>query len=132
MIAQPITVKFIQFIRDECKKYNTNLHFTKWKSIKDDDNFDKIEGYFDAPRRNKKGKIKIATGVPMTVWLHTLAHEYAHFEYWIKKNSFRKNYILDETRTEKRALELLKEWKLPINMVVRKKQSKQYLKSIKT
>lgn len=131
MIAQ--TTKFIKFIRDDCKKYNTFLVFTKWKSIKDkeDDIFEKIEGFFDTPRRNKKGKIKIATGVPKTVWLHTLAHEYAHFEYWKKNNAFRKNYVLDEIRTEKRALELLVEWKLPINMEVRKKQSKKYIKFIK-
>lgn len=124
------TVKFIKHVRKECKKFNVFVEFTKWKTIKDIDEYENIEGYFDTPRRNRRGKIKIAAGVPQTVWLHTLAHEYAHFEYWIKRNSFRKNYILDETRTEQRALELLKEWNLPLNMRVRKKQSKKYLQSL--
>ena len=118
MIAQ--TTKFIKFIRDDCKKYNTFLVLTRWKSIKDkeDDIFEKIEGFFDTPRRNKKGKIKIATGVPKTVWLHTLAHEYAHFEYWKKNNAFRKNYIL----TVLGSLSLLKTIFYPYK--IKKKKSK--------
>lgn len=132
MVAQ--TTKFIKFIRKDCRKYNISLQLTKWKSINDKENnvFEKIEGFFDTPRRNKKGKIKIATGVAKSVWLHTLAHEYAHFEYWKKNNTFRKNYITDEIQTEKRALELLAEWKIPIDMKVRKKESKKYIKFIKT
>jgi len=122
--------EFIRFIRSECKKRNTFVEFTPWKSIKDTEDNENIEGFFQVPSRKRQGKIKIAAGVSKSTWLHTLAHEYAHFEYWKKNKSFRKSYLLDEKRTEERALELLKEWKLPINMKVRKKQSKKYLKSI--
>ena len=125
------TSKFIKFIKSECKKRNTVVRFTRWKSVKDNDEYENIYGYFETPGRNKRGIIKVAAGGPRTVWLHTLAHEYAHFEYWNKNNNFRKNYILDEKRTEERALELLKEWKLPINIRVREKQSKEYIKTLK-
>ena len=124
------TSKFIKFIKTECKKCNTRVMFTKWKSVKDDEDYDNIYGYFEIPQGKKKGTIKVAAGGPRTVWLHTLAHEYAHFEYWKRNNMFRKSYILDETRTEKRALELLEQWDLPIDMKVRRKQSMLYLKSI--
>ena len=126
------TSKFIKFIKSECKKRNTVVRFTRWKSVKDNDEYENIYGYFETPGRNKRGIIKVAAGGPRTVWLHTLAHEYAHFEYWNKNNNFRKNYILDEKRTEERALELLKEWKLPINIRVREKQSKEYIKTLKS
>lgn len=124
------TSKFINFIKSECKKHNTVVRFTKWKHVKDEDEYEHIYGYFETPGRTRKGIIKVAAGGPRTVWLHTLAHEYAHFEYWRKNNNFRKNYILDEKRTEERALEILQEWKLPINIKVRKKQSVKYLKSL--
>lgn len=124
------TAKFIKFIKGECKKHNTVLRFTKWKSVIDDEENENIYGYFEIPRGARKGTIKVAAGGPRTVWLHTLAHEYAHFEYWIKKNKFRKSYILDERRTEERALEILKEWKLPIDHEVRRKQSVRYIESI--
>jgi len=122
------TIKFIKFIKKDCRRYNISVQFTKWKTVDDEEG--NIEGYFETPVKNKKGKIKVAAGVPRTVWLHTLAHEYAHFEYWKGKHKFRKSHILDEKRTEKRALELLVEWKLPINIKVRKKQSRKYLKSL--
>ena len=123
------TSKFIKFIKAECKKHNTVVRFTKWKHVQDEED-ERIYGYFEIPQGTKKGTIKVAAGGPRTVWLHTLAHEFAHFEYWTKKNRFRKNYILDETRTEKRALQILKEWKLPINHEVRQKQSIKYIKSL--
>jgi len=123
------TYKFIKFIKKDCRKYNISVQFTKWKNV-DDEEDGNIEGYFETPTKNKKGKIKVAAGVPRTVWLHTLAHEYAHFEYWKGNHKFRKSHIMDEKRTEKRALELLVEWKLPINIKVRKKQSRKYLKSL--
>ncbi len=123
------TSQFVEYIRKDCRNYNIILELTKWKTVVDDN--EKIEGFFDTPRRNKKGKIKVAAGGAKTVWLHTLAHEYAHFEYWKKNQTFRKNYIMDEIKTEKRALELLTEWKIPLNMEVRKKQSKKYIKFIK-
>ena len=121
--------KFIKHVKNHCKQYNIVVLFTPWKSIKDDED-ETIEGFFEVPGKKKKGKIKVAAGVPRTVWLHTLAHEYAHFEYWVKRGKFRKNYILDERLTERRALEILNEWKLPVNMKVRKKQSKKYLNSL--
>lgn len=124
------TSKFIKFVKSECKKHNTVVRLTKWKSMKDDDEYENIYGYFETPGRNRKGLIKVAAGGPRTVWLHTLAHEYAHFEYWRKNKDFRKNYILDEKRTEERALVLLSEWKLPIDIKVRKKQSNKYIKSL--
>ena len=114
----------------ECKKHNTIIILTKWKSIIDTDDYGKIEGFFVTPRKNRKGKIKVAAGVSTPIWLHTLAHEYAHFEYWKKNRRFRQNYILDEKRTEKRALELLKEWNLPINIKVREKKSKEYIERL--
>jgi len=122
--------KFLKHVKTHCKEYNIVVSFTPWKSIKDDED-ETIEGFFEVPMRKKRGRIKVAAGVPRTVWLHTLAHEYAHFEYWVKRRKFRKNYILDEKLTEKRALEILQEWKLPVNIQVRKKQSKIYLKSLK-
>ena len=39
--------------------------------------------------------------------------------------------VIIKNQTLERALELLVEWKLPINMEVRKKQSKKYIKFIK-
>jgi len=122
--------KFLKHVKTHCKQYNIVVLFTPWKSIKDDED-ESIEGFFEVPLRKKRGKIKVAAGVPRTVWLHTLAHEYAHFEYWAKRGKFRKNHILDEKLTEKRAIEILQEWKLPVNIQVRKKQSKKYLKSLK-
>jgi len=122
--------EFIKFIRTECKKQNTLVILSPWKSIRDTEENENIEGFFQVPSKRKKGKIKIAAGVARSVWLHTLAHEYAHFEYWKKNKSFRKNYFLDEKRTEKRAIEIMEEWKLPVDMKIRKKQSKKYLKSI--
>ena len=84
----------------------------------------------EAKEGDKKGKIKVAAGGKKTTWLHTLAHEYAHFEYWKKNQTFRKSYILDEKRTEQRAIEILIEWNLPINIAVRIKKSKEYIKTL--
>jgi len=131
--------KFISHIKNHCKEHNTKLHLSPWKSIRvltdeddeDCDEWENIEGYFVVPSRKKKGQIKVATGVSMSSWVHALAHEYAHFEYWIKHKKFRKNFFIEEKLTEKRALELLKEWKIPINIQERRKESRKYLKSLK-
>jgi hypothetical protein len=74
----------------------------------------------------------VAGGVSTPEVLHTLAHEYVHFLQWRRKDPIYDctNYQKLEKYTEQEAIKLLRAHKVPINLVVVKKKSKRYLKSL--
>ena len=118
------TKEFVKYVREHLKEYGGTLKIGKGKEVNTGEGR-RASGLFGCE------PLSITAARKSIDFVGVVAHEYAHFEYWKKNNAFRKNYVLDEIRTEKRALELLVEWKLPINMEVRKKQSKKYIKFIK-
>ena len=126
---------FVSFIRSDTKQNNTRIRIlSQNKSLLCIENNikDHIYGYFRPPTTRKCGLIVIAGGVSTPEVLHTLAHEYVHFLQWRRNDPIYDctNYRKLERYTEQEAIKLLRAHKVPINLVVVKKKSKRYLKSL--
>ena len=132
--TDPRVLAFISQLREECRAANVRIILKNLKSIRDwDGDFnDGLDGYFTPPKKGKRGYIIIAAGVPLPTTLHTLAHEFVHFRQWRARQKLftRWSYHKLEARTEKSALKLLEEHDLPINLSVRRKKSRAYIRRI--
>lgn len=131
----PTVKKFIHHVRKEASKSNTRIYFSPYNYLKDTDDIhdDGLYGYFISPSRKEPGRIVVAANLPMPTVIHTLAHEFAHFIQWKNKQYC---YVMDhfvayEKDAERKALRLLEEFNLPINMKVRKNHSKKYVSTLK-
>ncbi len=127
---------FIDRLREECRAAGVRIIFKNVAKLRDwDDNYKKtLDGYFVHPSKKHSGYIIVAAKVPVPKLLHTLAHEYVHFLQWrAKKPSFYTwSYLAHENITEKSAIRLLEAHNLPINLRVRKKKSRAYIKKLKS
>lgn len=126
---------FVSFIRSDTKQNNTRIRIlSQNKSLLCVENKvrDHIYGYFRPPTTRKRGLIVVAGGVSTSEVLHTLAHEYVHFLQWRRKDPIYDciDYRKLERYTEQEAIKLLRAHRVPINLVVVKKKSKRYLKSL--
>jgi hypothetical protein len=125
------TKDFLNHIRGILHDYRVRLIFTTGKRVRHQDG-DLCAGFFREPLSNRYGEIRIATGGKrISTVLAVLAHEYAHFLQW--KNQERiytddqVDYVMLEKRTEAKAIELLKEWQVPLNYRAVKQRSQAYL-----
>lgn len=134
--TDPRVLAFIRVLREKCRAEGVRIIFKNVAKLRDwDDRFRKsLDGYFVPPQNNKAGYIIVAAKVPLPKLLHTLAHEYVHFLQWrAKKPSFYTwSYLAHEKITEKSAIRLLEAQNLPINLRVRRKKSRAYIKKLST
>ena len=73
--------------------------------------------------------------MPVTEWICTLAHEYAHFLQWFRDDPIYSlddsEYVRMEIATEKEALVILKRFRIPVDLDVVKRKSKLYVAKIR-
>lgn len=69
--------EFINFVKDQCKKYGIKPDFRKVKYLRMSDNI-KCSGYFDYENQ------RLVVALEHKDWLETLIHEYAHFTQWLE------------------------------------------------
>ncbi len=99
---------------------------------------DPCDGFFEAPNKGDSGILAICIGKELNEVLHTIAHEFTHLLQWYEddplylawdKKPNEKNTFNLEVDTERRALEMLKEWGHYNNEA--QSRSDKYIKSIK-
>lgn len=133
---------FIKFVRQECKRYGVKFILLQDKYIKANDYDDSCGGYFT----EEPPELAVATRVWYTDFLSTLVHEYSHMLQWVEESPFRSGYrgldswdiverwingetfkkttvkkCIDSVRDceldcDRRAVEIIKKHKLPINV----------------
>jgi len=125
---------FIGHLRESCREGKTRIILKNLKSIPDWDGefVDGLDGYFNPPKKKTIGTIVIAANRPLPTVLHTLAHEYVHYLQWKAKIKYYNtvSYHQLEKRTEARALKLLEQFNLPIDLSARKRSSTRYIKRL--
>lgn len=125
----PKIKEFVRHIRDHASTRNVRLYFSPHGCIKDPDTPRGLYGYFLHPSSKGSGKIVVASKNPMPTVMHTLAHEYAHFLQWEERMAcYVKNYyVAQERNAEIRAIKLLREFQIPIDLQVRERQALRYI-----
>jgi len=102
---------------------------------------ERVQGMFTPPIHSGNGKywsiggsIKVAIGGRRSgEWLYSLAHEYAHFLQWRNDDPIyeTEDYLKLEIHTEQQALELCKEFKLPMPRKQLLIERKKYISRLK-
>ena len=128
---------FVRYVREDASQCGVRIYLYPYKYIWDYEvpkthPDAQLFGYFLSPTRKKSGRIVIAAGLPLPTVIHTLAHEYAHFVQWRTKQAcYTKNqFVAYERNAEIKAIKLLGDFDLPINIKVRMKRSKQYINDL--
>lgn len=129
---------FVRYVREDAGEHNVRIYFAPRKFIWDKEvpkshPDAQLFGYFVSPGRNCSGRIVVAGKLPLPTVIHTLAHEYAHFIQWKNKQACYQNdhFVAYERNAEVKAMKLIEDFELPINIRVRKKRSKQYIKDLR-
>lgn len=137
---------FIATVRAQCRKCNVKFVLANVTCIRGGEGVrEGLWGFFQEPYGNTGGRstlqhsgmLKIATkGIPVSEWLCTLAHEYAHFLQWFRGDEFYcydtdEGYVQMEVETEREAFEILKRFGVPINYEAARRKSKKYLDKIR-
>jgi hypothetical protein len=99
--------------------------------------FEHCDGYFKAPSKKRKGILVVAVGKKRHVdYIWDLAHEYAHFRQWLRKDKLWRKYNNNESlyyqlekKTEKEAEKIFESWGFRSSDRL-KKRSKKYLKTL--
>jgi hypothetical protein len=129
--------EFIRTVRSQCRKCNVQFSLAPANMVGRQGKGD-CRGYFQEPcgstgskeNRHVAGMLKVATvGHPVSEWICTLAHEYAHFLQWFRDDPV---YTLDdytemEIATEREAIEILKRFRIPLDYGVVKRKSDAYI-----
>jgi len=125
----PKIKEFVRHIRDHAASRNVRLYFSPRKYIKDASTPKGLLGYFIEPDSEDSGRIVVAYKHPMPTVIHTLAHEYAHFIQWEERMAcyVKDHYIAQERNAEIRAIKLLYEFQIPIDLQVRERQALRYI-----
>lgn len=124
---------FITTIRSQCRKCNVRFSLSKGYEVNIDG--ERVQGYFQEPvhSRYAHGILRVGIGARRTSdWLYTLAHEYAHFLQWMRDDPIfdTPHYYDLEAQTETEALEICREFKLPIPRRVLLKEHHRYMKKL--
>jgi len=127
-------------VRSQCRKCNVQFVLADAHEVGGRGK-NSLWGFFQEPTvrgdlRNRKnaGMLKIATkDIPVSEWIVTLAHEYAHFLQWFRDDPIYESdsYLELEIATEREALEILKRFDIPINYEAAKRKSQKYIAKIK-
>jgi len=125
---------FIRTVRAQCRKCNVRLILSKGYEVNAFDG-ERCQGYFCEPEHELAlpGRLTVATGRRRTAdWLFTLAHEYAHFLQWRDDSPLwlEPDYYTLETHTEKEALKICRQFKLPIPRRVLLSEHRKYMKKL--
>ena len=124
---------FLRTIRSQCRK--CNVRFTLAKGHEVNAEGERCQGYFLEPdhRLGIPGELRVAIGGRRTAdWLYTLSHEYAHFLQWRDDSPIwgEQDYWTMEIQTEREALALCKEFRLPIPRRVLLQEHRRYMKKL--
>ena len=127
-------------VRSQCRKCNVQFVLADAHEVGGRGK-NSLWGFFQEPTvrgdlRNRKnaGMLKIATkDIPVSEWIVTLAHEYAHFLQWFRDDPVYESdsYLELEIATEREAFEILKRFDIPINYEAAKRKSQKYIAKIK-
>ena len=135
--SSPEAKALLAHMRNDLAQHRVKLTFSRAKMVRFSHGI-YTAAYFLEPSARKWGRIRVGTGnrKPINI-LMTLAHEYAHFLQWKKKERVwtkatqdlieGQKYIELEKRTEKSAIELLREWGIPANYQAVRMRSKAYI-----
>jgi hypothetical protein len=131
--TNPNVKMFLHEVRTALRENRVTLHWSRGGYCVCPEDGEPCEGFFIKPTRKRWGKIRIATGgVSNTEILHTLAHEYAHFLYWLEGDPFGNASVYkDESYTERRALRIMESRGLPICPTRAQALSAAYLKMLR-
>ena len=131
---------FLATVRSQCRKCNVQFVLADAHEVGGRGK-NSLWGFFQEPTvrgdlRNRKnaGMLKIATkDIPVSEWIVTLAHEYAHFLQWFRDDPIYESdsYLELEIATEREAFEILKRFDIPINYEAAKRKSQKYIAKIK-
>lgn len=132
---------FLSTVRSQCRKCNVQFVLADAHEVGGRGK-NSLWGFFQEPtvrtgnlrNRGDAGMLKIATkGIPVSEWIVTLAHEYAHFLQWFRDDPIYQSdsYLELEIATEREAFEILKRFDIPINYDAAKRKSKKYIAKIK-
>ena len=129
----PNVREFLREVRNTLKAHRVRLVWSRGNHCICPEDRGVCEGFFTKPSRREWGEIRIATGkIPNTKILHTLAHEYAHFLYWLEGDPFGDASVYkDESFTERRALRIMESRGLPIDPKRAARASAAYLKMLR-
>lgn len=131
------TKEFLKFIREDLRKNRVRLTFSRSRDVRFSGRLTTV-GFFEEPTSRTWGRIRIGTGnrKPVTI-LTNLIHEYCHFLQWKNGDSEYhrsdsdwidgERYVLLEERTEREAINLIREWNLPMNLSAVRKRSRAYI-----
>lgn len=140
------TQQFVEYVKQECKKYGVKLKLKKSRYLVLSGNI-KCSGYFDDTGR------ELVVAINRTDWLAILVHEFAHLTQWvdnckpwrdlgdsinkvddwltgkrvtgIKKALARCRDL--ELDNEKRSVNLIKKWDLPIDIKLYTQKANAYI-----
>jgi hypothetical protein len=132
-LKNPRVQHFLRTVRSQCKKCNVRFTLSSGYEVNSDG--ERCQGYFLEPWHSKghHGELRVAVGGRRPAdWLYTLAHEYAHFLQWMRDDPVyrERDYYTLEVATEREALELCRQFKLPIPRRVLLKEHKKYMKKL--
>ena len=129
----PRVQHFLKTVRSQCKK--CNVRFTLSSVYEVNGGGERCQGYFIEPwhRKGHPGQLRVAVGGRRTSdWLYTLAHEYAHFLQWMRDDPIwgERDYLTLEKQTEAEALDLCRQFKLPIPRRVLLREHRKYMRKL--
>jgi len=132
-MTNPRVQHFLNTVRSQCKKCNVRLTLSSGYEV--NGGGERCQGYFIEPwhRKGQRGQLRVAVGGrKASDWLYTLAHEYAHFQQWMRDDPiwWEQDYLTLERQTEREALELCKKFKLPIPRRVLLREHRKYMRKL--
>jgi hypothetical protein len=128
--------EFLSLVRSQCRKCNVKFVLADAEFVGSKKQGEQLLGFFWEPslHRRAPGELRVATkNLPVSEWIVTLAHEYAHFLQWFRDDPVYHcdSYLEMEIATEREAFEILKRFKIPINYETAKRKSKKYIAKIR-
>ena len=128
--------EFLSLVRSQCRKCNVKFVLADAEFVGGKSKREQMLGFFWEPslHRRAPGELRVATkNIPVSEWIVTLAHEYAHFLQWFRDDPVYNcdSYVEMEIATEREAFEILKQFRIPINYEAAKRKSKKYIAKIK-
>lgn len=132
---------FLATVRSQCRKCNVQFVLADVHCVGGRGK-NSLWGFFQEPairtgdfrNRQNAGMLKIATrDIPVSEWIVTLAHEYAHFLQWFRDDPVYESdsYLELEIATEREAFQILKRFGIPINYEAAKRKSKKYIAKVR-
>ena len=128
--------EFLSLVRSQCRKCNVKFVLADAEFVGSKKRGEQLLGFFWEPslHRREPGELRVATkNIPVSEWVVTLAHEYAHFLQWFRDDPVYNcdSYLEMEIATERQAFEILKEFEIPINLEVAKRKSMKYIAKVR-